>query len=86
MEFMKKKILQKTKIEKITSSTGDTYVILPDLTVEYGLKFSLTAEIHDEGIFECGENYSYSGYYGSYTNEELITMNYPIGLENLLTE
>ncbi len=48
MEYIKKKIKQLTKIERV----GKENNIVPDLSVNYFIKLSLTSEMCDMGVFD----------------------------------
>jgi len=88
MEFLRKRVELKMKLQKHSNISGDTYTIVPDTSVSYGFKISLTAEGKDLGFFDAITDTIISGYYGYYgyygQNSAPITNNYPIGLENLL--
>lgn len=52
MEKIKKTILQITTTGTTTGCTGTCRIIIPDLTVVYHLKVSLTQEAHEWGFFD----------------------------------
>lgn len=71
MEVVKKTILQAvtTGITACTGTTGDCYVIIPDLTAVYYFKVGLTAEVPDFGFFDV---YQYPYGYGTDYGENVF--------------
>lgn len=57
MEFIKKKILRKTKIDTVVSPTGNTNQIIPDLSANYLIIINITAEVRDLGVFDSGDKF-----------------------------
>jgi hypothetical protein len=53
MEFLRKRVELKMKLQKHSDISGDTYTIVPDTSVSYGFKISLTAEGKDLGFFDA---------------------------------
>jgi len=57
MEFIKKSILQKNKLNVVTTSTGSTCTIIPDTNAVYNFKIVLTSEVKNLGFFNVNMDY-----------------------------
>ncbi len=55
MELIKKTVqrIMTTGVTACTGTTGNCYVLIPDLTVNYYFKIGLTAETEDIGFFDA---------------------------------
>ena len=88
MEVIKKKILQALTTGKTESFTGNTYIIIPDLTKVYNIKFLLNQDVENLGFFDVvsdkivNDEYDYYYEYG-YKNNKTESIE-PVGLNNLL--
>ena len=81
MEVIKKKILQALTTGKTESSTGNTYIIIPDLTKVYNIKFLLNQDVENLGFFDVvsdkivNDEYDYYYEYG-YKNNKIMPSAY----------
>lgn len=53
MEFIKKTILQITTTGTTATTSGDKYVIIPDLRATYYMKICLESNANDIGFFDA---------------------------------
>jgi hypothetical protein len=87
MELIKKTIYRIMTTGTTTGCTGTCRVIIPNTGVTYCLKIGLIQEAHDLGFFDVVEypNYPHYPYYPYYetNNNELLSFDSPIGIENL---
>jgi len=77
MEVLQKTILQALTTGSTTGTTGNSYIIIPDLNAVYYLKINLNSVVEDIGFFDAfDETYSYSGNTNYGINEYLLNNNF----------